>query len=198
MTDLDNRVTIAHVPAGQPLELFAAVCAFFGSAIDGAVIAPGDGQEIAARFLGAEGQDHRAVAAALRAATGEPTAHTEDHDNVPALTLNRVEANDDGTMSIGIGPREVAEQFAAYLLGVFIPAMEDWGAENYLEYEAALNDTGERGVLIFVRPGGKRPSELRAEAEAEAVRLRALLAEHGIDPASAASPTTTRTEKTDA
>jgi hypothetical protein len=180
----ENRVTIAQIPTGQSLELFSAVCAFFGSAIDGAVIASGDGHQVSARLLAQEGQSASEVADLLRRSAGRPAPAVDpDEDDSDDLTIGHVRELPDGGVGVGIGGGELAEQWAAHLLSIFLPAFEESGADNYIEYEGFNRETGERILLTVVKPGGKRPSELRAVADAEVVRLRALLAEHGIERA---------------
>lgn len=184
MREFDDRVTIAQVPTGQPLDLFSAICTYFGAAIDGAVIVEGDGLGIAARLLAAEGASAPEVAAQLRTAADSATGRESVTQSVSepddGLIVGHVQDSDHG-LTIGVGGSQLAEEWAAHLLGIFMPAFEELAVDNYLEYEGTDRISGQRLLLTVVKPGGKRPSELRAEAEAEAARLRALLEKNGIE-----------------
>lgn len=179
--DTTERVTIATIPSGQSLELLSAVLAFFDSALADAVMAPGDGAGIAARLLAKPGQDHRQVAEMLRRAT--VPRDTSDVPDIPTpdvddpITLNSMSKTDDGGVQFGLGATGEASRWAARLLAVFLPAFDEMGADNYIEYEGVDRKSGKRMLLIAVKPGGKRPSELRAAAEAERDELKRKLEE---------------------
>lgn len=54
--------------------------------------------------------------------------------------------------------------------------LDGHGADNYVEQEIFLGETRERYLIIYVRPDGKTPHQLRRDAEAETEKLRAELA----------------------
>lgn len=69
-----------------------------------------------------------------------------------------------------------------HLIGLFAEAFLDiLDASNYVEQSLWSPERG-RVLLTIQRPDATTPHGARAAAEAEARRLRALLAEHGIDP----------------
>lgn len=81
-----------------------------------------------------------------------------------------------------LGPaEELAGAMSYQLVSVYAPAFEETGAPNYLSWDLPEEHTGARYSLIIVKPDGLTPHEARQAAEQECARLRALLAEHGIE-----------------
>ncbi len=65
----------------------------------------------------------------------------------------------------------MARELAMRLVGAAKQFLdENPGAENYIEQEVVDRDSGDRYVVIFVKPGGRSPHELRRAAEARLVR----------------------------
>jgi addiction module HigA family antidote len=182
-----ERTVIARIPAGQSLELSSSLTGFLGSALDSCLLSVGDSRGNAAEVVAGDGVTERDVIVALRRATRklgkgplpEPIA-ADEPDGGPG-TLNVMRVADDGGVEFGIGsPVEHAREMARNLLAAFVPAFEATGAVNYLSWDLTHPDSGGRYSLIVVKPEGLTPHEARQQAEAEAERLRALLAEHGV------------------
>lgn len=189
MTDLQaTRTTIAHIPARQSIDLFSAVGSLIDAALNGALLEPGNGRDVAGTVVAVDGQTEREVVTLLRAAARRlgkrphrtlPEDEPEHHDD--GMTVNQVRKTTDG-VEIGFGGSlEAAADMAKMLLGAFIPALAEAGAENYLSFDAVDAATGGSYNLIVVKPDGRSPHELRKAAEAEVERLRSLLDEHGIE-----------------
>lgn len=185
-----DRVVLARVPAGQSLDLLAALCGLFGAAVPGGLMSAGDGYGNAAELVAPDGVTTRELVRTLKRATaklndGKPAPAAEppvEHDDDPAddLTLNAMRRTETG-VEFGIGGvDEQAREFAKGVIAAFIPVFETTNAVNYLSWDA-LAETGERYSLIVVKPTGLTPHEARQQAELEVERLRALLAHHGIE-----------------
>lgn len=177
-------VVVAQIPAGQSIALFSAVGSLLDAALGGAMLAPGNGRDVAAVAQLRAGQSEQDAVVRLRAAismlTGETLSVTDVAAELePALTVQQVSADpDDGGVTFSIGrPDDMARDMAAALLEAFIPALEHHDAVNYLEFPATDPTTGQRYAVIVVKPTGLTPHEARQQAEAEADRLRAQLAE---------------------
>lgn len=180
----EQRTTIALVPSGQSLDMVSAVGGLLDVALGGAMLAAGNGGDVAARIELRDTQSERDAVARLRAAKrrltrDRPDMRPEDdpgEEDQPTLQSLR---HEDGGLTFGIAG-EQARDMAHALLAAFIPAIRAWEAPNYLTFDATDRETGDRYALIVVKPDGKTPHELRGEAEAEVARLRELLAEHGV------------------
>jgi hypothetical protein len=182
--DSTAAVVVAQIPAGQSIALFSAVGALLDAALGGAMLAPGNGRDVAAVAQLRAGQSEQDAVGRLRAAisvlTDEPLpVVVVPADPEPVLTVQQVSADpDDGGVTFSIGrPDEMAQDMAAALLEAFIPALEHHDAANYLEFPATDPATGQRYAVIVVKPNGLSPHQARQQAEAEADRLRAQLAE---------------------
>lgn len=163
---------LVQLPVGQPIDLFAAVGSLLDAAIVGVMMGPGMSPEVAAQVLLPEGLTPRDAAERLRQAA----AQVDGTDYVPLdhdpddldLTVGQVRKHEDGGISIGIGgPMDVAQRAAQATIDAFIPALDESGATNYLEFDATVRATGARLCLIVCRHDGKSPHKLRQEAEAE-------------------------------
>jgi hypothetical protein len=193
---VSEKVTIARIPVGQPLELSSALFGFFGAALKDCAADPGDGWGNAAEVVVGENVTLQQVVTQLRRATTRlqrkpKTAKPEPADVEPAdeldpddpLTLNRMRSTPDGGVEFGIGGGgDMAREMATNLLAAFIPAFEEHpDAVNYLSWDATVPETGRRYSLIVVRPDGLTPHEARQRAEQEVERLRELCEANGID-----------------
>lgn len=183
----DSRLVLAHIPRGQALDLVGAVGGLLDAALNGGMMATSENPYAAADIIAPEGQDVREVVALLRAASrriGKRPHRTiaEDQPEFPddGIGIGQFTKTETG-VQIGLtGSTELAAEMAKQLLAAFIPAMEEMGAENYLSWDCVDQTTGGRYTLTVGKPGGASPHEKRLEAEAECVRLRALLEEHGV------------------
>jgi hypothetical protein len=187
MTTTEPAVTLVHLPAGQPIDLFSALGDLLAAALHGAMLAPGSHGSVNAEVRLPSGMNTREAADRLRhaaaAVRGVEYVPQPRPDDEPELTTGHMRLDDTG-VSFGMGgPREVYEQAAINLIDAFRPALDRDDAPNYVQFEAedprtrdgGLPTTGERYALIVCRPGGKTPHQLRREAEAEAERLRAAI-----------------------
>ncbi|MFJ5984268.1 hypothetical protein [Lentzea sp. NPDC092896] len=187
----DARVVVARIPAGQPLELTQSVIALFGTVLDDCHIAPGNGADCAADIVGGEGLPDGDIVKRLRRATRKlgktlprpvPEDEADDTFAEDPLRFNAMRATETG-IAFGLGgATEAARAFAAELLAVFIPALDEAGAENYLSWDAPNTKTGETYSVIFVKPNGLTPHQARQRADAEAERPRELCKANNIDP----------------
>lgn len=180
---MTDSITIAQIPSGQSLHLVSAVGGLLDAALGGAMMKSGNGYDVAATITTRDGQTEKQVLKRLRAAVAAISRKKlpDFADDEPTLTLNQLSDTDDG-MAFGIGdPDGAARETAKRLIATFKPALDHHHAVNYIEYPATDPATGERYALIIVRPDGLTPHEARQKAEAETARLRALLAEHGIE-----------------
>jgi hypothetical protein len=180
-------VPVARIPSGQSLDLFSAVGAVLDVALGGAMLVPGNGGDVAATVIARDEQTEREAVAALRhaamvlgAVPPNPWPSNEPDDDIgETATVGQLEHDDRGwTASLGGSAVEVAQQ----VMAVLVPAFEEHpDAINYLSWDATYKPSGQRYSLILVRPNGLTPHEARQQAEKECERLRALLAEHGIE-----------------
>lgn len=193
MSDNTRGVTVAQIPRGQSLSLVSAVGSLLDAALNGAMLASGNGSDVAGTVTARRGMTEREVTALLNAAArrigkGPHQVAAEDDPGEPELPLglgHMAVGENDVHMSL-TGAAVVAAEVAKQFITMFIPAMDELGAENYLSWDATDPATGKRYTLICLRPGGKTPHEKRLEAEAEVARLRSLLEESGIPVGGAA------------
>lgn len=171
---------VALIPSGQSLDLVAAVGNLLDAALGGAMLAPGNGRDVAGAVQRRDDQTERQAIARLRAAArrlGRAPVEVQPDDEPTEddpTSLAHVTRDNDGLMfSIG----GASEDMARMLLNAFIPALREMEAPNYLEFPATDPATGDRYAVIVVKPDGKTPHELRCAAEAEVERLRAELAD---------------------
>jgi hypothetical protein len=190
----DNRTAVVLIPPRIGLDLLGAIGGLLDAALDGAVLVPGNGTDVAARVVLREDQTRADATRRLNAAQrrisrtpltpGPEDEPAEEPDPDNPMTLNHLREHPDGGGEFGLGGADqVARALAQHLLEAFIPAMNEAGAVNYLSWDAIDSVSGGRYSLIVVKPDGLTPHEARQAAEEECRRLRALLDEHGIDPA---------------
>ncbi|GHH57598.1 hypothetical protein [Lentzea cavernae] len=187
----DSPVIVARIPAGQPLDLSQAVLALFGTVLDDCHMAPGNGTDSAADIVGGEGLPVSDIVQRLRRAIRKlgktlprPIPEDEPDDTLAEdpPRLNAMRATETG-IELGIGgATEAARALAADLLAVFIPALDEAGAENYLSWDAVNPTTGDAYSVMLVKSKGLTPHQARQRADAEAARLRELCRANGIDP----------------
>ena len=180
---MTERTVIAQIPTGQPIDLFTAVGGLLDAALGGALLGPGDGLAVAGTVVLRDDLSIREAIGRLRTAAGllaeamPQTPITDVPDEVEAGTVGPITADPDGGLTFqagGLG--ELGDEMMRTLLAAVIPAMDEAGAPNYLEVPAFDPESGKRYALIFVRPGGLTPHQLRQQAEAEVKQLRAQLA----------------------
>ncbi|ALG07647.1 hypothetical protein [Kibdelosporangium phytohabitans] len=187
MTDT-KRTVVAHIPRGISLDLLGAVGGLLDAALGGALLMSGQhGSDGAGSVVLRDDQDQadavRLLNAARRRIARRPLKPApEDEPTDDPSTLNRISEHPDGGLEFGLGGSlDAAQEMARMMLAAFIPALRDTDAVNYLEFPATDQDTGQTYALIVVKPDGLTPHAARQRAEREADRLRALLAEHGIE-----------------
>lgn len=191
-TDPPNRVVIARLPAGQPLELAQAVIGFFGTALNDCHLSPGDGRDSSTDIVGGDNLPARDIVQRLRRASRKlgktlpkPIPDDEPDDTLAddPLRLNAMRATDTG-VEFGLGgAADVVRAYMAELVVAFKAALDEMGAENYLTWDVNDRDTGETYSVVLVKPGGLTPHQARQRADAECERLRELCRANGIDPA---------------
>lgn len=174
-------VPIARIPTGQSVDLFTAVGHLLDAALGGAMLAQGNGHDVAATVIARDGQTERQAVAALRRAAEALGAEDlaplvdDEPDDGPGVTVGPLRHDEHGwTASLGGTATELAQQ----VMAVLVPAFEAYpDAINYLSWDAVYQPTGGKYSLILVRPDGLTPHEARQQADEEAERLRGLLAE---------------------
>lgn len=174
-------VPIARIPTGQSVDLFTAVGHLLDTALGGAMLAQGNGHDVAATVIARDGQTERQAVTALRRAAEAlgaedlaPLVDGEPDEGEPGVTVGPLRHDERGwTASLGGTAVEVARQ----VMAVLVPAFEEHPeAMNYLSWDATYGPTGQRYSLILVRPDGLTPHEARQRAEQEAERLASQLA----------------------
>jgi hypothetical protein len=179
-------IRIASIPTGQSVDLFTSVGHLLDAALGGAMLAQGNGHDVAATVVTRDDQTERQAIASLRRAAEAlgaedlaPLVDEEPDETEPTTTVGPLRRDDRGwTASIGGSAAELAQQ----VMAVLVPAFEQHpDAINYLSWDAVYAPSGRKYSLILVRPDGLTPHEARERAERENARLRALLKEHGIE-----------------
>lgn len=182
----DERITLALIPTRQPLVVVAALTKLLGVVLGGgAAMAPGNGHDVASTLISAD-TDPDALALRLLSAAAQLGADVDpdelialsdgadDADPAPQMVIGHQTPDDDGvTLSFGTTEEEHAGLMAQRMMAAFLPAARKLGVDNYIEYEGFDRETGQRVLLTFVVPGGKRPAVLRREAEEQRDALQA-------------------------
>lgn len=185
----DERIPIALIPTRQPLVVVAALTKLLGAVLgEGAAMAPGNNRDVASTLISSD-TDPDALALRLLSAAARLGADVDpdelialperavDAEPAPQMVIGHQAPDEDGgvTLSFSTTEEEHAGLMAQRMMAAFLPAARKLGVDNYIEYEGFDSETGQRVLLTFVVPGGKRPAELRREAEAERDALQAQL-----------------------
>jgi hypothetical protein len=179
-----ERTVVAQIPAGQTIDLFGAVGSLLDAALGGALLAAGNGHDIAGSVVLPDDVTTRDAIARLRAAARilskrRPKVRPEDMpDEVEDPGVIGPITEEEGGLTFRVGGAvDETREMMRILLASIVPAFEESQAPNYLEFPAVDEATGKRYAVIVVKPGGLTPHQARQRVETEAAQLRARLAE---------------------